>query len=61
MHWKSGIAGGVFVGAAGVISYVLYSPGPEAWVAIGMIAATAAVILAVVLLARHARRTGTKP
>lgn len=56
MRVKWPIAGAAFVGAVAVISYVYYTPSPEARVVVGMIAATALVILAVVLLDRYAAR-----
>ena len=60
MKWP--IAGAAFVGAAAVISYVYSTPTPEARVVAGIIAVTALVILAVVLLDRYAARNArTKP
>ena len=59
MKWP--IAGASFVGVAAVISYVSSTSNPEARVVIGIIAVTAFVIVAVVLLARYARRTSARP
>jgi hypothetical protein len=60
MHVNWPIAGAFFVGTFAIISYTFTAPGPEARVVVGMIVATALVILAVALLDRYARRARTK-
>lgn len=62
MRVKWPVAGAAFVGTAAVVSYVLNSrPNTDPGVVIGLIAVTAMVILAGVLIVLFARRLGARP
>jgi hypothetical protein len=61
MRLKWPIAGAAFVGAAAVVSYVRSTPSPDAGEVFGLVAVSAFVILAALLVDLFMRRTSAKP
>jgi hypothetical protein len=57
---KWSIAGAAFVGAFAVVAYVRSTPSPDSGEVLGLVAVTAVVILAVLLVDLFMRRTGAK-